>query len=163
MKLNILNQSNNDNINKNVHMFNNFYQYAKNELGFDRDIVCLKFVSDEENAGNVQGRTAYYDVGNEEIVLYVDGRHMKDVLRSFGHELVHHMQNCKNEFDKDVKTFEGYAQEDEHLRNMEREAYLFGNMTFRDWEDRYKRAENLQEGWTKKTSRLQLERRHGKR
>ena len=35
---------------------------------------------------------------------------------------------------------EGYAQNDEHLRNMEKEAYLQGNMCFRDWEDGYKRS-----------------------
>ena len=33
---------------------------------------------------------------------------------------------------------EGYAQTDEHLREMEREAYEVGNMCFRDWEDSIK-------------------------
>ena len=33
---------------------------------------------------------------------------------------------------------EGYAQDDEHLREMEREAYECGNMIFRDWEDNLK-------------------------
>ena len=32
----------------------------------------------------------------------------------------------------------GYAQKNPHLRNMEKEAYLKGNMCFRDWEDSYK-------------------------
>jgi hypothetical protein len=31
-----------------------------------------------------------------------------------------------------------YAQDDEHMRNMEKEAYLKGNLLFRDWEDFYK-------------------------
>ena len=38
---------------------------------------------------------------------------------------------------------EGYAQENEFLREMEKEAYLEGNMCFRDWEDGYK--QNLSE------------------
>ena len=35
---------------------------------------------------------------------------------------------------------EGYAQTDDHLRKMEEDAYLRGNMTFRDWEDNYKQT-----------------------
>lgn len=46
---------------------------------------------------------------------------------------------------------------------MEKEAYLFGNMTFRDWEDSYKRGEKLMESWSKKATKLLLERRGGKR
>jgi len=35
-------------------------------------------------------------------------------------------------------TEEGYAQKNPHLRKMEEEAYLEGNMCLRDWEDGYK-------------------------
>jgi hypothetical protein len=35
-------------------------------------------------------------------------------------------------------TVPGYAQQDSHLRGLEEEAYLEGNMCFRDWEDTYK-------------------------
>ena len=35
-------------------------------------------------------------------------------------------------------TVPGYAQSDKHLRGLEKEAYLVGNMCFRDWEDKYK-------------------------
>ena len=31
-----------------------------------------------------------------------------------------------------------YAQDDPHMRKMEMEAYLKGNLLFRDWEDWYK-------------------------
>jgi hypothetical protein len=41
-------------------------------------------------------------------------------------------------------TGQGYAQNDEHLREMEREAYEKGNLCFRDWEDGIK--SNLQPG-----------------
>jgi hypothetical protein len=33
---------------------------------------------------------------------------------------------------------DGYTQSNPHLRKMEKEAYLKGNMCFRDWEDGYK-------------------------
>ena len=44
---------------------------------------------------------------------------------------------------------EGYAQKDEHLREMERQAYEQGNLVFRDWEDSIKGTiynESLQKG-----------------
>jgi hypothetical protein len=81
------------------------------------------------------GKTAYYDPANLEVVLYVDGRHPKDVMRSLSHELVHHAQNCRGDFTSTDATYEGYAQKDPHLRKMEREAYTKGNLIFRDYED----------------------------
>jgi hypothetical protein len=70
-----------------------------------------------------------------EVVLYVDGRHPKDVMRSLSHELVHHAQNCRGDFTGQNDTGPGYAQSDPHLRKMEREAYTKGNLIFRDFED----------------------------
>ena len=54
-----------------------------------------------------------------------------------------------------AKWGQGYAQNDDHLRNMEREAYEKGNMCFRDWEDGIKNTiyfEHLQKGESKKMS-----------
>jgi len=95
--------------------------------------------TDEENAKNIFGRTAYYDPQNQLIVLYVSGRHPKDILRSFAHELIHHVQNERGDLDMStVGNDPQYAQNDTHLRKMEMEAYLKGNMMFRDWEDKTK-------------------------
>ena len=60
------------------------------------------------------------------------------------HELVHHGQCERGEFDELGETGAGYAQKNPHLRNMEREAYEVGNMVFRDFEDIHKKylAEN---------------------
>ena len=67
-------------------------------------------------------------------------------MRSLSHELVHHAQNCRGEFDKPTVAGEqGYAQKDPHLREMEREAYELGNMCFRDWEDGYKQSNPMLE------------------
>jgi len=41
------------------------------------------------------GKTAYYDPNENTIVLYTQGRHPKDVMRSFTHEMVHHIQNLE--------------------------------------------------------------------
>jgi len=110
-----------------------FYPHAQKQLGFNKP-VSVSFLSDPANSANPLGRTAQYDPSNHNIGLYVDKRHPKDILRSFSHELVHHKQNCQGKFDNVVAT-EGYAQQDGHLREMEKEAYLEGNMLLRDWED----------------------------
>jgi hypothetical protein len=76
-------------------------------------------------------------------------------MRSLSHELVHHTQNCNGEFDGTSEMGEGYAQKDEHLREMERQAYEQGNLCFRDWEDSIKNTiynESLQKGAKKNMS-----------
>jgi hypothetical protein len=111
-----------------------FFPFAQKQLGFKRP-PKLFFVNDKQNAGDALGKTAYYEPETETIKIYVTNRHPKDVLRSFSHELVHHAQNCRGDFDNDTVTEEGYAQSDPHLREMEREAYEKGNMIFRDYCD----------------------------
>ena len=120
-----------------------YYPFAKKRLGFNRP-VKLFLQRDLKNANNFLGKTAHYDPKREIIVLYISNRHPKDILRSFSHELVHHAQNCRGEFNKQLMgdTNIGYAQENPHLRSMESEAYEKGNMCFRDWEDTLK-MENL--------------------
>lgn len=78
------------------------------------------------------GKTAYYDPANREIVLYVEGRHPKDVMRSFCHEMVHHMQNLQGRL-TEVDTTD--TNSSESLLELEKEAYLQGNLIFRTWED----------------------------
>lgn len=92
-----------------------------------------------DNKGNSQkpfGMTAYYDPEKKIIRVYITGRHPTDIMRSFAHELVHHWQN-EHQSLKGSKheTHDHYAQKDPILRQREKEAYLFGNMLFRDWQD----------------------------
>jgi len=115
-----------------------FYPYVKEQLGFQES--CKVFLREnQENCADPLGKTAYYDPQGMEIHLYITMRHPKDVLRSFSHELVHHNQNCRGDFDGAPPTTEGYAQTDEHLRKMEKEAYLEGNILLRDWCDNRKK------------------------
>ena len=60
----------------------------------------VKIRRDVAEAADFFGRTAYYQPTTNEIVLYVEGRHPKDVMRSFAHEMVHHMQNLEGMFGK---------------------------------------------------------------
>jgi hypothetical protein len=128
---------NSDKFNKYRPLMKDLYETAKEKLGFKPD-ASIYIVSDAQNSQNPLGKTAYYSPAEHKISLYVDGRHIKDILRSLSHELVHHNQNCRGEFENAGATTEGYAQEDGHLREMEREAYEMGNMIFRDWEDNLK-------------------------
>ena len=108
------------------------------------DLPSVEFVEDIENSENPLGRTASYEPATMKIVVYTSGRHPKDILRSLSHELVHHMQNCRGDLGAEHGTTEeGYAQSNEHLREMEREAYESGNLFFRDWEDNLK-SSNIQ-------------------
>ena len=130
-----------------IQLANEFLPYAESTMGFSEP-VAVSLMSDEENSLNPLGKTAYYDPTESAISIFVDGRHPKDILRSLSHELVHHTQNCNGMFD-DLGAFgPGYAQQNDHLREMEREAYELGNLCFRDWEDEYKQKQqwSLNEG-----------------
>ncbi len=117
-----------------------FLPYVQKRMGFNRPPTIF-FDSDPQNAENVLGKTAYYNPETEEIVVFVDKRHPKDILRSLSHELVHHSQNCRGDLNPEIagETTPGYAQTNAHMRAMEGEAYLKGNgYYFRDWEDSLK-------------------------
>ena len=91
----------------------------------------VRFVHDEEaNADDFFGMTAYYDPNNKEVVLYTLGRHPKDIMRSYAHELIHVHQDNEDRL-HDIKTDDVNA--DKHLENLEREAYETGNIMFRSW------------------------------
>ncbi len=129
-------------------MIKQFLPFAQERMGFKKP-PKLFLRGSAKNASNPLGKTAFYDPGAKAVTLYITDRHPKDVMRSLSHELVHHAQNCRGDFDNVGEMGEGYAQNDEHLREMEREAYEVGNMCFRDWEDSIKSTiyfEHLQKG-----------------
>lgn len=115
------------------------FAYLQKELQL-KTVPDVKLVSDDKNADKVLGRTAYYDPNSKLIVLYTTHRHQKDILRSFAHEVIHHWQheNGKLSGDKFSAKDPQYAQNDPWMRQMEKQAYLLGNILFRDWEDKKK-------------------------
>jgi hypothetical protein len=122
-----------------------FLPHAQEYIGYDEH-PSLTFLSDSGNADKILGKTAYYEPAENAVTIYVDKRHPKDIMRSISHELVHHRQNGQGQFDRgDLDVGEGYAQRDDHLNEMEREAYEVGNMCFRQWEDIFKMNNPLQE------------------
>ena len=88
--------------------------------------------NNEENAKKFLGKTAYYDPNSKTIVLYTEGRHPKDIVRSYAHEMIHHIQNLEGRL-KNISTTN--TMEDDYLNDIEREAYTRGNMLFRNYTD----------------------------
>jgi hypothetical protein len=94
----------------------------------------INFIEDDiENATDLLGKTAYYDPNSKSITLYTLNRHPKDILRSYAHEMIHHKQNLEGK----LTNIEGHnINEDDYLKELEREAYEYGNgIYFRGWEN----------------------------
>ncbi len=117
--------------------FGELYKDAKDKFNI-QNAPNLILKQDEENAEKVFGRTAYYDPEEFTIVVFITNRHPKDILRSFCHELIHHVQNERGDLKMGDASSPTYAQDDDHMREMEKEAYLEGNLLLRDHEDQFK-------------------------
>ena len=140
-----------------ISLIKQFMPFAQKQIGFENP-PRLFLRRDGDNAKNPLGKTAFYDPNNMSVTLYISGRHPKDILRSLGHELVHHKQNCDGKFSDSDDMGPGYAQKDPHLRQMEQEANRDGSMCLRDFEDMLKKEntiyyEHLQKGENKMSTK----------
>jgi len=114
------------------------FEYLKKELKL-KTIPKIYLAEDQKNADKILGKTAYYNPADKTIKLFITERHPKDILRSFAHEVIHHWQHENQKFAKNEnKNDPQYAQNDPWMRQMEKQAYLLGNIMFRDWEDNKK-------------------------
>jgi len=99
----------------------------------------IQMVHDDiDNGMDVFGKTAYFVPATNDIVLFTYGRHPKDILRSYAHELVHVHQNNENRLENYGTT---NVNQDDHLEQIEREAYETGNILFRSWTDSLNKQE----------------------
>jgi hypothetical protein len=121
---------------KDINFKDKIIQLTKHMLDKGMNIEPLpkvKFVDgDSENARDFFGKTAYYNPDEQLIVLYTEGRHPKDIVRSFAHEMIHHIQYLEDRLGNISGT---NTTEDDHLDKLEQEANLRGTMTFRNWTD----------------------------
>jgi hypothetical protein len=121
---------------KSIDLQDNLIALTKHMLKMGLNITPLPAVEfidgDSDNASDFLGRTAYYDPNTQTIVLYTEGRHPKDIARSFSHEMIHHIQNIEDRLG-DIQTTN--TNKDKNLDAIEREAYQEGNMIFRNWTD----------------------------
>jgi nicotinic acid mononucleotide adenylyltransferase len=110
------------------------YMFERGENIFPLPKIIFKH-SNIKNAENFLGKTAYYEPQSMSVVLYTEGRHPKDIVRSFAHEMIHHMQNLEGRLGN-ISTTD--TNEDGNLQEIEEEAYLKGNILFRRWTDHMK-------------------------
>lgn len=83
-----------------------------------------------QTGSGILAKTGEYDPVDMVIKIYAKDRHPKDVLRSFSHETVHHVQNLAG---KNLKQGTSVLGESEALKQIEAEAYRDGNLWFREW------------------------------
>ncbi len=102
------------------------------------DIIIKK---DPQQANSFFGKTASYHPDSNEVILYVLGRHPKDVCRSFTHEMIHHMQNLEGRIGGG-RIATSNTNEDDYLDQIEKEAHAKGSYYFRKWEDLEKNKNN---------------------
>ena len=114
------------------------YSYLASHLNLKEPPSKVTLTKSQQNSNNDFGLTGYYDHTTKTIKIYVTDRHDTDILRSFAHEIIHHWQNERGTLNppgKPEPVQKHYAQSDPNLRKREMEAYLFGNILFRDWQD----------------------------
>lgn len=90
---------------------------------------------DINESKNPLGATGYYDPATNEIIIYTEGRHNKDILRSFVHELMHHNQNLRL---SNLNVGTENINKSVFLEKIEADAYMRGNLYFRKWENKFK-------------------------
>lgn len=96
----------------------------------------LHLLEDEENGKELLGKTAFYNPNDNSINLYTTNRHSKDILRSYCHELIHLHQDREGRI-PNITTEN--VNEDDVLLELEKEAYLMGNILMRQWENNFKK------------------------
>jgi hypothetical protein len=76
--------------------------------------------------------TGYYLANINTIKIFINNRHIKDILRSLFHELIHHSQNIQNDITIQYNTLD--IENNIDLAHLEMDAYIRGNLLFRQWE-----------------------------
>ena len=118
-------------------LLKDLYSFLKERCDVKENLKSIVLKKDKENQNDPLGLTAFYDVEQSKITVFTAGRSIKDILKSFAHEFIHHMQftnhgekiiGCKFDFMNDPTT-----------RKLELEAYSLSGMLFREWEENKKK------------------------
>lgn len=102
------------------------------EHGYTKKPYPKVILDNTDQGDDIFMKTAYFDPVSNGIRVFINGRAIKDCIRSFCHECVHYKQQLDGDIEKS-----GYSSdkitEDKNLIRLEAEAYLKGNMAFRSW------------------------------
>ena len=97
-------------------------------------IVFLDEANDEDN---LLIPTGNYDWSTRTVTLCISNRHLKDILRTFCHEMIHHHQYLDNpNYFKRVPK-DGSLESNSELKEIESEAFLLGNLYFRSFTETF--------------------------
>lgn len=78
---------------------------------------------------DITAPTGAYQPGGNIITLFVNGRHCKDVLNTFSHELWHRHQDVKGQLDPEkLGESTNYSEGNDYLKEIEHEAFRQGNV-----------------------------------
>jgi hypothetical protein len=116
------------------------YKYMSKRLGI-KGAPKIYLSHSNSNAKKPFGLTGFYNPNQKSIRIFTTNRHPTDILRSFAHEIIHHWQNERGKLNPSKEFNEGYAQNDPNLRRRELEAYMIGNILFRDYQDLNRKME----------------------
>lgn len=104
------------------------------KLGVDiRPLPRISFNRDTIDIDDLLTNTAHYNFIDNTITLNISNRQIKDILRSYAHELFHHHQfiTDRQNFLKSDKS--GDINTNKELTKIEGEAYKYGNLIFRNF------------------------------
>lgn len=107
--------------------------------GFQIDpLPKIELLDNENDVSNILIATGGYQPDTNVLVLYINNRHMKDILRSYCHEIVHHNQTLDNgDYIRRIYRNDNVVDNPE-LEEIESEAYLKGNIFFRKFTEHIK-------------------------
>ena len=113
------------------------FKYFK-EIGFETEPIPRIVLDETPNPEDeLFIKTGYYDPSENKLVLFIDNRHIKDILRTFCHEMVHRNQNIVNPKQFALSEGDMPLAQAPRLKKIESEAFLKGNLLFRQFTERY--------------------------
>ena len=103
------------------------------------EVLLIDGNEQKNDSSDILISTGGYQPDTKTVILYIDNRHIKDILRSYCHEMVHHNQNLDNE-DYLKRVYKNVDLKDSpELEEIESEAFLKGNLLFRKFTEQLKK------------------------
>ena len=117
-------------------------EYLRNSNFQIDPLPKITLVGDDEQHNDVSDiliSTGGYQPSINELMLFISNRHIKDILRSYCHEIVHHNQTLDNgDYIRRIYANDMIVDNPE-LEEIEAEAYLKGNLLFRKFTEDLKK------------------------
>lgn len=124
---------------------NKIFEFFKSQNQQIEPLPKVEIIDSTEQINDIDNiliSTGGYKPFSQTIILYIDNRHIKDVLRSFCHELIHHMQWLDNpDYLRRISKNSNIIDSIE-LEEIESEAYVKGNLLFRKFTEKLNKKLN---------------------